>query len=190
MTAHDCTQLIQHWRAGDDRARDELFQLLYPELKRIASYQLHQSQPGNTLNSTALVHELYAKMYSDHGAYECRSHFMAVAAKAMRHIVTDHVRKARAQKRGGDYAKTSLDTRVLAIEEDPQTTAEVLDLLDQLEVLGERFMTVVECRLFAGMTEDEIAESLSVSRRTIQRDWAKAVAWIQHRMECPGTNMA
>lgn len=185
MSQLDCTQLIHAWQGGDAHARDRLFQVLYPELQRIASRQLRHGNPGETLNSTALVHELYAKLHGDQGSYAGRNHFMAVAAKAMRHIITDHVRRSRAQKRGGDLIQTTMNTSVLAVDNDPQRTFEILELLDQLEVLGERFMTVVECRLFAGMTEDEIATSLSVSRRTIQRDWAKAVAWIQCRVDYP-----
>lgn len=186
MPQAECTQLIRAWQGGDSHARDQLFQMIYPELRQIAARQLRQCNPGNTLNSTALVHELYAKLYNDRAAYESRNHFKAVAAKAMRHIITDHIRRNKAQKRGGDLMQTAMDTSLLAVNNDPHNTVEVLDLLDQLEVLGERFMTVVECRLFAGMTEDEIAQSLSVSRRTIQRDWAKAVAWIQYRMDHNG----
>ena len=177
MPQAECTQLIRAWQGGDSHARDQLFQMIYPELRQIAARQLRQCNPGNTLNSTALVHELYAKLYNDRAAYESRNHFKAVAAKAMRHIITDHIRRNKAQKRGGDLMQTAMDTSLLAVNNDPHNTVEVLDLLDQLEVLGERFMTVVECRLFAGMTEDEIAQSLSVSRRTIQRDWAKAGRW-------------
>lgn len=185
MSQLDCTQLISAWQGGDAHARDRLFHVLYPELQRMASRQLRQCCPGETLNSTALVHELYAKLHGDHGSYAGRGHFMAVAAKAMRHIITDHVRRNRAQKRGGDLIQTTMNTSALAVDSNPERTCEILELIDQLQVLGERFMTVVECRLFAGMSEDEIAASLSVSRRTIQRDWAKAVAWIQCRIEVP-----
>ncbi|GAB4199606.1 MAG: ECF-type sigma factor [Wenzhouxiangellaceae bacterium] len=187
-TATDYTQLIRDWQGGDGSARDRLFQAVYPELQRIAQRQLQVAHYGHTLNSTALVHELYAKLYGDHAEYENRSHFMAVAAKAMRHIITDHIRRNHAQKRGGDLIQATLNTQLLTADSDPQATVEILDLLEQLEVLGERFITVVECRLFAGMSEDEIAESLSVSRRTVQRDWAKAVAWMRYRLDHRGDN--
>lgn len=177
------TVLLKQWNSGDEFARNAVFQQIYPELQRLASRQLSYKGPGDTLNATALVHDLYEKLARANADCHNRNHFMALAAKAMRQIITDHVRRKVSEKRGGGAHHASLDTLQLSVDQHPEALFEILDLVGQLEVLGERFVHVIECRLFAGMTEVETAEALNISRRTVQRDWSKAVAWMRLRLE-------
>jgi RNA polymerase sigma factor (TIGR02999 family) len=189
----DVTRLLHDVQEGDRGAFDRLLPLVYEELRRIARRQLHRERPGHTLFPTALVHEAYVKLVErpPEVQWAGRKHFLAVAARAMRQVLVDHARKKSAEKRGGDLARTTLTGRHLGFEVALDDVLSLDAALDRLDQRDPRLRQVVEYRFFAGMSEDEIAELLGVSTRTVQRDWLKARAWLYkelypRRDETPG----
>jgi RNA polymerase sigma factor (TIGR02999 family) len=181
------TRLIQGLRSGERDAVDQLFQILYDELKELAGRQRRRWQGNYTLNTTTLVHEAYVRLVGQARIeVEDRAHFRALAAQAMRHILCDYARDRTTQKRGGNLENVPLDE--LNVLPDPVTfTAEqshrllALDgALAGLEQVDPRQARVVECRFFGGLTIEETATALDISPRTVKRDWAMAQAWL-HR---------
>ena len=177
--SHEVTQLLLAHRRGNRDVADRLFALIYDELHSMAHRQLQRRRPGETLNTTALVHEAYLKMI-DHskGTYKDRSHFLAVTATVMRHILVDYARKQKADKRGGEAHHTLINASVIG---NAQAVVDVLDLneaLDQLKEVNERMAQVVEMRFFGGLSHEEIADVLGTSLRTTERDWHKAKAFL------------
>ncbi|HSR41948.1 MAG TPA: ECF-type sigma factor [Longimicrobiales bacterium] len=172
----EATRLIRSVREGDQMAFDRLMGVLYDELKVVADRQLRRERADHTLHATALVHEAYLKLVDNTRLpAQDRSHFLALAARAMRQILVDHARRRNAGKRGGDWERTTLTAGNAAFEFDP---SELLALDAAMEQLDERQRQVVEYRFFGGMEETEIAEVLGVSERTVRRDWVKARAWL------------
>ena len=176
MTAENpITQLLKAHRGGDRSAADRLFELVYRELHGMAHGQLFRRQPGRTLNTTALVHEAYLKLADrPAGDWQDRGHFFAVAARAMRQILIDHARRLQAEKRGGQAQRTDLVTSAVGGDE---LSVEILDLhaaLSRLTEVNPRLGQIVELRFFGGLSLEETAEVLGVSRRTVDRDWLKA----------------
>ena len=177
----DVTQLLGRWRAGDREAFEELFGVLYAELRRLAQGRLNAERPGHTLQGTALVHEVYLRLAQQRGArLENRSHFLAVAAQAMRRVLVDHSRRRSAAKRDGGQM-VSLDDDLLV--GDDTHDFQSLDLaLDRLAQRDARRAHVVELRFFGGMTESEISTHLGVSPVTVRRDWTVARAWLYREL--------
>ncbi len=172
------TTMIREDRSGR-RLLDRLLPLVYDELRGIAHRQLSLEPRGHTLDTTALVHEAYLKLVDQTRVqWQDRVHFFAVAARAMRRILVDYARRHAARKRGGDRRRVSLDAVPLAVEERADRLLALDEALTRLEVLNERLCRVVECRFFGGMTEDEAAEALGVTSRTVRRDWVKARGWL------------
>jgi RNA polymerase sigma factor (TIGR02999 family) len=171
----DVTRLLGHVREGDAAALDRVYPLVYDELRGVAERQLRREQAGHTLHPTALVHEAYMKMAGSGLDASTRSHFLAIAARAMRQVLVDHARRRSAQKRGGEWFPTTLTDGSASVELNPE---EMIALDRALDTLDDRQRQVVECRFFGGMEETEIAEALGVSERTVRRDWVKARAWL------------
>jgi RNA polymerase sigma factor (TIGR02999 family) len=172
------TDLLLQIRGGSPDAMDRLFHAVYGELHRIASRHLRGERPGHTLGTTGLVHETYLKLADQTRVqWQDRAHFYRVASQAMRRILVDYARRYRAQRRGGDLQRVSLDEDAIAIERG-ETLLAVDEALDRLKARNERLSLVVECRYFGGLTEDETADALGVTARTVQRDWAKARGWL------------
>jgi RNA polymerase sigma factor (TIGR02999 family) len=166
-------------RGDEPGALDALVAALYPELRRIARAQLRRLRPGQTIDTTALVNEAYVKMVGFEDFVD-RNHFLAASARAMRHILINVARARMADKRGGGQRPVTLDGRESAAEATP--FAEVLSVgqaLERLQDIDERLCRVVECRFYAGMTEEETAAALHVSERTVRRDWLRARAWLK-----------
>jgi RNA polymerase sigma factor (TIGR02999 family) len=181
---HEITVLLQAHREGDRQAFDRLVELVYPHLRRLARSQLRRGRAGETLRTTALVHEAYLRLADETGIqWDGRAHFFGVAARAMRQIIVDHARARNAAKRGGGKAPLTLDESDLAVEEQAETILLLDTALDKLADLNERLSRVVECRFFAGLTEEETAAALSLSRATVQRDWTKARAWLRRELD-------
>ena len=173
----DVTRLLDDLQRGEP-VSDELFKRVYVELHRLARHHRSRWKGNETLNTTAIVHEAYLKLVGGEGEYANRKHFMAVASKAMRHLLITYAERQSAQKRGGGEAHLSLDEALLV----PEETAEELLALDaalkRLESVDPRAAEVVECRFFGGLDAEEAAEVLGVSRRTVTRDWGAARAWL------------
>ncbi len=180
---HDITGLLMAWRAGDRDALDRLFPLVYDALRGIAHRQLRGEHPDRTLGTTALVHEAYLKLVDQTRVqWTDRGHFFAVAARAMRRILVDQARRRGALKRGAAPKRVSLTDFPVAIEERADTLIALDEALTELSVVDERLSRVVECRFFGGLTEEETAEALGVTARTVRRDWTKAKGWLQRAL--------
>lgn len=173
------TLLLERLAEGEEEVLDELFPIVYAELKKIARGQRRRRGSHLTLETTGLIHEAYLRFAKgEQHVYSHRQHFYAVAAKAMRQILLDEAKRRLRHKRGGGAQRASLDPDQLKIEQQ----AELMVALDQgLEKLGriqERARRVVEYRFFGGLTEQETARAIGVDARTVRRDWAKARAWL------------
>ena len=176
MVRADLTELLNRAQAGDAGAADAAFGELYAELKRIAAAELRRN-PGATLNTTALVHEAYAKLAAGHaGQLASRSHFFSLAARAMRQILVDQARSRLAEKRGGREVHTGLDSVNAAAEERAEELLLIDAALEKLGARDARAAKVVEWHFFGGFTFDEIAAELDLSERTVRSDWAIARA--------------
>ena len=182
MNGMSVTQLIAAHRAGDGQALDRVFEFVYEDLRRAAKAQLrHNASP--TLNTTSLVNEAYLRLVDQsHLAPTDRSHFLAIAARAMRYIVIDYARKRSAAKRGGGAQHIALDDQEIAIDDQAQSLLALDEVMQMLNNLDERLVHVVECRFFTGMSERETAEALGTSLSTVQRDWKRAKAWVAEEM--------
>jgi len=184
------TGLLQAVERGDRNALDGLFPLVYEELSRLAHHQRRAWHGDLTLNTTALVHEAYLKLVDQKRLpAESRTHFFAVAAKAMRHILCNYARDRHRQKRGGDARHVSLGpahdiAAQIAITDEHADTPDALDVaLKRLEQGSERQARVVECRFFGGLSVEDTATALGISPRTAKRDWTFARAWLRREMQ-------
>lgn len=171
---------------SDEADVDRLFSVLYHELREIARRQRRRWREDYTLNTTALLHEAYVKL-ADRADVDAgtREHFLALASRAMRHILCNYARDRRALKRGGGAEPLELDEAEAAapLPEDPSDTLATLDdALRRLEELDPRQSRVVECRFFGGLTVEETAVAMGISPRTVKRDWAMAQAWLHREM--------
>jgi RNA polymerase sigma factor (TIGR02999 family) len=178
----EISRLLAAARQGDGSATHRLVALVYDELHAMARRELRRRRPGQTITTTALVHEAYLKLAHHPGAtWEDRSHFLSVAALAMRHILVDSARRRVARKRGGEVVRIPLDDFHLGGGEPggEAYAVEILALdraLTSLATLNERLSRLVELRFFAGLTEEETARVMGTSERTVRRDWRKARA--------------
>jgi RNA polymerase sigma factor (TIGR02999 family) len=179
----EITELLTQIRDGRKETIDRLFPLVYNELRRIAHRQLGSDRRGQTLETTALVHEAYLRLVDQtHAEWRDRAHFLAVAAMAMRQILIGQARKRRAEKRGGGRPHLALEEGLVSVEDQAEALLELDQALHRLAVLDQRLAKVVECRFFGGLTEEEIAESLGVTARTVRRDWVKAKALLYEEL--------
>lgn len=180
--APSVTELLDDLRGGRREAFDRIVPLVYHELRRTARRELAM-RPSDTLFTTALVHELYLKFSRSRTAdWRNRAHFLRAAAVAMRHILVDRARRRTAEKRGGPAGTVTLDDGLTASDVPAESFLELHEALDQLALLDERLARVVECRFFGGMTEQETAEALDITERTVRRDWVKARALLQRAL--------
>ena len=176
------TTLIVDNDPTEDDVFDQLLPLVYEDLRRIAHRQLQRDRSNHTLCTTDLVHESYLNLVNrTRCSWNDRTHFFAVAARAMRHVLIDYARKRSAQKRGGGRHRVTLDDRMVAVDDQAADLLALDDALAQLAARDPRMVQVVECRFFGGMTLEETAEALDVSVRTVQRDWTRAKAYL-HQM--------
>lgn len=182
----DITQLLIDARHGDRDAFGHLFDQVYDELRGLARGQLRRLRPGDTLATTALVHEAYLKL-CDQTRLDVhdRTHFFALSARAMRQILVDHFRRSQAEKRGGNRHPVSLQEGQIPVEDRGDVLLALDEALTRLGHLNERLSQVVEYKFFGGMTQEEIAEVLGVTDRTVRNDWRKAKAWLARELR-PG----
>lgn len=179
----DVTELLHAHGRGDPAAFDRVVPLLYQDLRRAARLQLRRLRVGDTLDTTGLVHEAYLRLVDQTRAtYQDRGHFLAASAMAMRHILIDHARSRQREKRGGGRPPETLDDRALSVSADADRLLDIDRALEKLAAVDPRLVRTVECRFFAGLSEEETAAALGVSLRTAQRDWLKARAWLRQAL--------
>lgn len=183
MAGSEITELLGRVaESPEGESADELYELIYGDLRRIARSQLRKLRPGQTLQTTALVNEAFLRLVGRED-FQNRGHFFAVSATAMRQILIDHARRKGSLKRGGDKVHVSLDKVDPSIEGQADLVLSIDSALRRLKELDPRWVKVVECRFFAGFSEAETAEALGVSIATAQRDWIKAKAWLRRELE-------
>jgi RNA polymerase sigma factor (TIGR02999 family) len=174
------TQLLVAWEGGDGAAFDKLIPLVYPELRRLAHRHMSRELAGQTLQTTALIHEAYLRLV---GAREIdwknRAHFFAISSHLMRRILVDFARRRNFQKRGGNVQKLPLNEDLVVSDEPAADLVRLNEALDALASLSPRKARVIELRYFGGLDVDETAEVLKVSRGTVLRDWRLARAWLR-----------
>jgi RNA polymerase sigma factor (TIGR02999 family) len=179
-------ELLRDSREGRPEALDRLVPLVYDELRLVARRQLRRERPEHTLGTTGLVHEAYLRLVGQSQMdWRDRTHFFAIAARVMRRVLVDYARRRGAQKRGAGQRAASLDELDelgAVVDEQAEMLVALDDALARLSELDERQCRVVECRFFAGFTEDETAEMLGVSARTVRNDWVKARAWLYQEL--------
>lgn len=179
LPSGEITGLLHRMSAGDLSAETELIPKVYGELRKLASRHLRQERPGHTLLPTDLVHEAYLKLAGQKTAeWKDRVHFFALAARLMRQIMVDYARRHGAQKRGGLAMQVPLEDDLLSGDRQIRLVNDLDAALQNLASFDKRLAAVVEMRFFGGLTEEEIAEVLGVSPRTVKRDWALARAWL------------
>ncbi|HEX6070077.1 MAG TPA: sigma-70 family RNA polymerase sigma factor [Longimicrobiaceae bacterium] len=177
------TQLLRDVRDGSRTAFDDLYAHVYEDLRRAAHQRLGRYRSGQTLNTTALVHEAYLRLVDQSEMqWEDRAHFLALASRAMRFILIDHVRSRTAQKRGGADEAVPLEAVQVAVEEQSADLLALNEALEALAAHSSRLAQLVEYRFFGGLTYEEIAEVTGMSVPTVKRDWARARAWLFRAM--------
>ena len=184
LQSGEITSLLRKWGGGDANARDRLVPLLYQELRRLAHYHLRRERDGHTLQTTALVHEVYLRLCAHHDPeWQDRAHFFAVAARIMRQILVDYSRRRGAEKRGGQAVIVSLDEALAIPLAKPVDLVALDGALEELAAFDARKCQVVEMRFFVGLEAKEIAKVLQTSEATVRRDWLLAKAWLYRRLE-------
>jgi RNA polymerase sigma factor (TIGR02999 family) len=181
----DLTQLLHKWSGGDRQALEQLTPMVYTELRRLAHYHLQREREGHTLQSTALVHEVYLRLCGPETLqWENRAHFFAVAAKMMRRILVDYARRQGAGKRGGSAIRMRLDDALaFSVPEKGAQLVALDEALERLQTFDARKCQVVEMRFFAGLEAKEIAAVLGTTEATVRRDWNIAKAWLYRYLE-------
>jgi RNA polymerase sigma-70 factor (ECF subfamily) len=177
------TALLDSWSRGEASARDQLFPIVYAELRRRAASALRSEAAGHTLQPTALVHEAYIRLADQNAGWKNRTQFFAVASRIMRRILVDHARARAAAKRPPKQLQMTLSPEQLGISGPPEVDLIALDdALEELAAADPRQAQVVEFRFFGGLTQEEIATALDVSQATLNRDWRVAKAWLYDRI--------
>lgn len=178
-TAATITDYLLQAQGGDRDAVERLFPLIYAELRRIAHSALRRERDDHTLGTTGLVHEAYLKLVvPTRVGWEGRRHFFGLAARAMRQILVDYARRHGALKRGGGFRPTALEEAALPVEQRAEALLAVDEAITRLAAAAPDLAQVVECRFFAGLTEEETAAALGTSTRSVQRQWRSAKAWL------------
>ena len=178
------TQMLREWGEGKSEALDELLPHIYNELHRQAAAYLRRERPNHTLQTTALVHEAYLKLIDQKQVeWKSRGHFFALAAQAMRRILVDHAKGRHREKRGGPNENVPLEDELLAVAEETNIDVIALDeALSRLAKFDPQQERIVEMRYFAGLSLDETAAAIGISRATAARDWAVAKAWLHREL--------
>jgi len=177
--SHDVTSLLAKWKAGDEAALQQLLPIVHEELRRLARRQMARERPGHTLQPTALVNEAYLRLVNlKQMQWQDRAHFFAMGARLMRRILVDFARARGYQKRGGGAKQVSFTEALDVAEGQPTDVVALNDALEELAAVDDRTSQVVELRFFGGLSVEETAEVLNVSRETVKRDWKFAKMWL------------
>jgi RNA polymerase sigma factor (TIGR02999 family) len=175
----EITQVLQAIRRGDGRASEELLPLVYDELRQLAAARMNQEASGQTLQATALVHEAWLRMVGDGDReWQNRAHFFGAAAEAMRRILVDNARRKSRLKRGGDQARVDIEELDLIATSPDEKILLMDEALEKLQAEDPEKARIVVMKFFGGMTNQEVAENLGMTERTVERQWAFAKAWL------------
>lgn len=178
------TRLLSEARGGDSAATEALYKAVYSELKVLAKSNRRRWRGNDTMNTTALIHEVFIKLAGGNAIdFSNRTHFYATASKAMRQVLVSYAERQRAAKRGGQALHVTLDEATFAAQATADELLHIHQLLTELEQEHPRRSRVVECRVFGGMSVEEVAEVLSVSTPTVKRDWRLATAWLYEAIQ-------
>jgi RNA polymerase sigma-70 factor, ECF subfamily len=178
------SELLAQAASGDSSAAALLMQSMYDDFRRVAAAQLRREPPGHTLQPTALVHEAFLRLIDQRNVtWQGRTHFIAVGAQAMRRILVDHARGARRIKRGGERRRIQLDESLTVSPKDNEDIIAIDDALNDLAALDPRQAKIVELRFFGGMTNEEVANVLGISRATVDRQWRAIKAWLRSQLQ-------
>ena len=180
---HEVTQILRDWSGGDARAPERLMPFVYDELRRLARSFLARERDGHTLQPTALVNEAYLRLVDQTRVeWQNRAHFYGIASRMMRRVLIDHARAHVTDKRGGGAVRLSLEDVQLPAEQRAAGLVALDEALGRLAAMDERKCRVVEMRFFGGLSDEEIAEVLGVTTRTVLRDWKKARLWLYREL--------
>jgi RNA polymerase sigma-70 factor, ECF subfamily len=175
----EVTQLLGDWSRGDAGALEKLIPLVQPELRRLAHHYMSRERAGHTLQTTELLDEAYLLLVKDpNRGWHNRTHFIAATAQLMRRIMVDHARARRALKRGGEAARVTLDEAALVTDKHSEELLALDEALERLGAQDRRKSQIVELRYFGGLTVEETAQFLKMSRRSVEREWTMAKAWL------------
>lgn len=186
-TPESITQLLVEWGNGDEEALNRLMPVVHDELRRLARMYLRRERINHTLQPTALINEAYLKLVDQHGMHwQNRAQFFGISAQLMRRILVDYARQARADKRGGGAIAVSL-TQANSFTQQPEIDLlEIHEALERLAAFDPQQSRVVELRFFAGLTVEESAEVIGISRATVAREWTMAKAWLHRELSISG----
>ena len=175
----DVTVILDAIQKGNSKAAEELLPLVYDELRKLAAFKLSQQPPGQTLQPTALVHEVYLRLLGNgNHSWQDRKHFFAAAAEAMRHLLVDRARRKAAARHGGGWQRIDLDNVVIASSTSDENILLISEALEKLAAHDPTSAELVKLRFFGGLTFSQAAEVMGISERTAQRFWAYARAWL------------
>ena len=179
----EITQILQDWNDGNEEAKERLLPFVYDELKRQARLLMSKERADHTLQPTALVHEAFLKLSNQSNVeWKDRSHFYGIASRLMRQILVDHARLYASDKRGNNPIHFSVDDVQIPVELRADSILALNEVLERLEKFDEQQAKIVEMRFFGGMTNQEIAENLAISERTVGRDWQAARLWLYREL--------
>lgn len=180
---HDVTQILRDWNEGDADAPERLMPLVYDEMRRLARTFLSRERNSHTLQPTALVNEAYLRLVDQTRVnWQNRAHFYGIASRMMRRVLIDHARAHATEKRGGGTIRLSIDDVQVSLEERATSFVALDEAMKRLEQMDERKCKVVEMRFFGGLSDEEIAEVLGVTTRTVLRDWKTARLWLYREL--------
>ena len=177
------TELLASYGRGDKESLDQLMPVVYDELRRQAARYLRREQAGHTLQTTALIHEAYVRLVDQRNMqWQNRAHFFGIAAQMMRRILVDHARSKKRAKRGGSDVRVSLDDATVAVKGQDLDVVALDEALQRLAQIDEQQSRVVELRFFSGLSVEETAEVMGISKSTVKRDWSMAKAWLHREL--------
>jgi len=183
LKPREMTELLIEWSNGDQSALEKLMPLVHEELRRLAHRYMRRERRGHTLQTTALVNEVYLRLVDQKGiSFESRAHFFGIAARAMRQILVEYARQRSALKRGGAMERVALEEAALVTDKPSAELIALDEALSELAEFDERLSRMVELRFFGGLSVKETAEVMRVHPNTIVRDWSMAKAWLRRRL--------
>jgi len=182
MSPDNIGKLLAAVEREESGAFDRLVAAVYPELKRLAHFQLARENPGHTLNTTAIVHEAFVRLAGGNGKWSDQQHFLRATSKVMRHLLVDHARKRNAEKRGGGVKALTLEEHRVESADDSMAVLSLENAMRDMRELDPRLEEIIECRFFAGLSVTDTAQALGMSVRSVERGWQRARGYLASAM--------